>query len=650
MAGELTTIVEYLKYQPFLATIPLALGALAYLDARFRISLDLHSIGLFVGAKVLGAIKERRDNASSWYNLEYWAEKSPNHTFLIFEGKRYSYRDTYDLSIKYGTWLKQRFGLKKGDIVGMDFMNSDVMIFVWFGLWSIGANPAFINYNLMGQVLLHCIKTSGARVLLVDPEVYATMDQDTTSALSGVVELVPFTSNIISQIDQTLGKREPNEQRSGFLMRDLAILIFTSGTTGHPKAAVTSWLKTSIAALGVGKMMGIKRDDVFYTCMPLYHASAAVLGCCLCLASGSTFALGKQFKRATFWKEVKDSEATIIQYVGESLRYLMTSPPSPQDKEHRVRMAFGNGLRPDVWPLFKERFGIQTICEFYAATEGPGLFINKSSNNFGEGALGVGGALRHLLQRNVNLIVEFDIEKDELIRDQKTGFCIPAKAGQPGELLFKLQEKDIEANFQGYFGNSGATNKKVLRNVLSKGDAYFSSGDIMKRDEEGRWFFCDRIGDSYRWRSENVSTTEVAEVLSLRRDLVDEVNVYGVLVPGYEGRAGCASVLLAPQEQSRFEAEGKIGSNVLNGLATHATKNLPKYAVPVFLRVSKDEASIQRTGTNKQQKHGLREEGIDPSKTVGSGDLIFWLPQGASEYRPFGDDQWQSLTAGKARL
>jgi acyl-CoA synthetase (AMP-forming)/AMP-acid ligase II len=619
------------------------------LDARYKISLDLHSIGQYVGAQVLGAIKERRDNVNSWYGLEYWAEKTPSHTFLIFGSKRYSYRETYDLSIKYGTWLKQRFGLKKGDVVGMNFMNSDVMIFIWFGLWSIGASPAFINYNLMGEVLQHCIKTSGTRIVLIDEEVYDTLDQDTKSSID-FVQLVPITKDILLEIDQTIGRREPNEERAGFRLRDLAILINTSGTTGKPKSAVTSWLKTSIAALAVGKMIGIKQTDVFYTCMPLYHASAAVLGCCLCLANGATFAMGKQFKKSVFWQEVRESDATIIQYVGESLRYLMTNPPSPLDKKHRVRMAFGNGLRPDVWPLFKERFGIQTICEFYAATEGPGLFINKSSNNFTEGALGVGGALRQLLQGSSTLLVEFDIEKDELIRHPKTGFCIPVKTGQPGELLVKLKEKDIEANFQGYYGNSGATNKKVLRDVLSKGDAYFSSGDIMKRDKEGRWWFCDRIGDSYRWRSENVSTTEVAEVLSLRRDLVDEVNVYGVLVPGYEGRAGCASILLAPREQSRFEAEGKIGSNVLKELAGHASKNLPKYAVPVFLRFSKDEASIQRTGTNKQQKHGLREEGIDPTKSAASGDLLFWLPQGASEYQPFGDDQWRSLTAGKARL
>jgi acyl-CoA synthetase (AMP-forming)/AMP-acid ligase II len=339
-----------------------------------------------------------------------------------------------------------------------------------------------------------------------------------------------------------------------------------------------------------------------------------------------------------------------MQYVGETCRYLMSLPPSPRDKEHSLRIAFGNGLRPDIWPHFKERFGIETIAEFYASTEGPAGLTNISRNKLTEGAVGVSGIIRRTVLSSGSLVVEMNFEENQPIRDPKTGFCFPVKPNQPGELLFKLKEKDIESQFQGYWKNKGASSKKILRDVLTKGDAYFSTGDVMRRDTEGRWYFCDRIGDTFRWKSENVSTAEVAEVVGQLRQYLEETNVYGVQLPGFDGRAGCAAVVLSPEYQTMFDTTGRVDEKMLKDLAAHALKQLPRYAVPVFLRVMKDEQASHRTGTNKQQKQGLRDEGVDPSIVATKGDLLFWLPPGETAYKPFGDEEWRMLNAGKVML
>jgi acyl-CoA synthetase (AMP-forming)/AMP-acid ligase II len=346
---------------------------------------------------------------------------------------------------------------------------------------------------------------------------------------------------------------------------------------------------------------------------------------------------------------VRASNATVIQYVGETCRYLLSVPPSPEDKNHRVRLAFGNGLRPDVWPVFKKRFGIDTVSEFYAATEAPSALFNTSRNSLSEGCVGLSGLISRTLLADTMLLVELD-EDYIPVRDPKTGLCKRSATGEPGELLFKLKENDIQSQFQGYFRNEGATTKKIIRDVRSRGDAYFSTGDILRLDGDGRWFFCDRIGDTFRWKSHNVSTAEVAEALGAQRDLVDEANVYGVQLPGFDGRAGCAAVTLAPELQRRFEEGGEVGERVLEGVARGAIGTLPRYAVPVFLRLLRDEGASNRTGTNKQQKVALRDEGVDPAKVEAKGDLVFWLPPGGEAYQRFGAKEWSRLTSGELKL
>lgn len=372
--------------------------------------------------------------------------------------------------------------------------------------------------------------------------------------------------------------------------------------------------------------------------MPLYHSSASILGVCAALHTGATIVIGRKFSTKTFWQEVRASNATIIQYVGETCRYLLSAPPQLDengvdlDKQNKVRVAFGNGLRPDVWNKFKERFGIEAIAEFYSATEGAIGLWNYSRNDFSRGAIGRMGSIGSVVSSRSTAIVDLDWETETPRRDPVTGLCSPVPRGEPGEFLAKLDAADVEKNFQGYFNNEKATSTKVLRNVLVKGDAYFRSGDMIRWDEEGRFYFSDRIGDTFRWKSENVSTNEVSESLG-GHAAVEEANVYGVELPHHDGRAGCVALVLSEPASEQL----------MKSLADHVHRELPKFAIPLFLRVTKE---MQMTGTNKQQKHVVRAQGVNPAKV--DNDEMWWLKNGT--YVRFNGKDWQELRGGSVKL
>ncbi len=375
--------------------------------------------------------------------------------------------------------------------------------------------------------------------------------------------------------------------------------------------------------------------------MPLYHSSACLLCLSPVLYRGSAIAIGRKFSNHTFWPDVRKFNATAVQYVGETCRYLLAAPPQVDpvthenlDRKHAVRVALGNGLRPDVWNRFKDRFGIETIAEFYGATEGTMATFNLSRNDFTLGAVGRNGWLYDLVMRRNVAFVPVDWTSDTPMRDPASGFCRRCKFDEPGEMIFRLLPDNIEERFQGYYGNKGATESKILRSVFRKDDAWFRSGDVMLHDAEGRLFFHDRIGDTFRWKSENVSTTEVAHCIGLHPDIV-EANVYGIALPNHDGRAGCAALVLHHPVSPAF----------LHDLHGHLEKGLPRFARPLFLRILQD-TSAHTTGTNKQQKHVLREQSADPSK-IGS-DALFWLKDGA--YVPFDLSDWAQLEAGKVKL
>lgn len=570
----------------------------------------------------------------------------------------------------------------------MDFVNSETFVWLWFGLWSIGAKPAFVNTNLTGKPLAHTVKTSTARLVVVDEEArdkfneaslrehgfeptgttgdssvtyQFEMDQSeiprsvrnqTTTPQAAVeagavggptshrqeLEIVFFDQTLASHIATLAPNRLPDAVRSGQKLSSMAMLIYTSGTTGLPKPAIFPWGKCSAAGRLVALWLGL-RDNIMHTSMPLYHSSAAVLGVCAVLRGGGTLCLSKKFSHKTFWPEVRASNATIIHYVGETCRYLLSAPPSALDKQHKVRAAFGNGLRADVWEPFKTRFGIQTIYEFYSATEAPGGLYNLSSNSFSAGAIGRNGLISGLLMNANAFIARMHHDSSDPVRHPATGLCEQCSHNEPGELLFKVDAEKISEKFQGYFGNDKATNSKIIRNVKKIGDAYFRSGDLIRVDNERRWWFVDRIGDTFRWHAENVSTAEVSEALG-RHPAIVEANVYGVNVPRHDGRAGCAAVILRDNK-----SPSEVPEHLLQDLAAHVTKELPAFARPVWIRVTKEMAM---TGTNKQQKNVLQGEGIDTSVVEEKGDVLYWLRDGG--YKRFAKADLEKIEGGGVKL
>lgn len=428
----------------------------------------------------------------------------------------------------------------------------------------------------------------------------------------------------------------PEERRKNIDPYALRTLIYTSGTTGLPKATRLATLRDVVTSHFVPIWLDLKSTDKMYTCLPLYHGAAHSLCVNTCFAAGATVVLSRRFSHRKFWAEVRSSGATVIQYVGELCRYLVNAPPNPDDKKHQVRLAWGNGLRPDVWEVFRQRFDIPIIAELYAATDGLGFSYNLNRGAFSRNAIATRGLIWHLLMGAYETRVMVDPDTQEIIRD-KNGFAIKAPTGEPGEEIYWLPPDLVSARFQGYHKNEAATQKRLVQDVFKKGDQWFRGGDLMREDAQGRLYFVDRLGDTFRWKSENVSTNEVADVVGLHPQIA-EVNAYGVEIPHADGRCGAAAVVLANGES--------LETLDLKGLAQHVLKALPRYAVPVFLRVTSE---IDYTGNMKMQKGKLKKEGVDLD-TLQGDDALFWLPPWSNEYIPYEQHHWEALKSKKAQL
>ncbi|KAK7518963.1 very long-chain acyl-CoA synthetase/fatty acid transporter [Phyllosticta citriasiana] len=665
-----------------------------YLDARLGLSYDAWFMQAGLRAVYTATRAERHDRTSCFYDLEAAAldPRTRDTTFLQIphhppnsgrstshangeSGSKirlesHTYGAVYAAVLSFARYLRREHGVGRGEVVALDMPNSARFVVAWFALWSLGATPAFINHHLTGAGLLHCVRISTAKLVLVGSEdevrdKYAEGGEVWRGLVDGSgkeevangrrITVVRFGLDVRDEgILKEEGLRVEDEQRSVEKIQDMAILIYTSGTTGLPKPAVVSWGKAKVAALFCGLWLPMKQGDVVYTAMPLYHTSASLLALLAVLSTRTTLVLASSFSTTHLLPSLHATRATHLQYVGETLRYLLASPPNAAlDSTHGVHTIFGNGLRPDVWTRFTTRFNIRTVCEFYAATEGPAAVWNRSSGPFTAGAVGYFGALASALafgRGKLQVVARVDCETGALLRDtnnnnnNNNNHIIPCGVDEPGELLFRLPADDPRATFQGYFGDARASAAKVARDVLAPGDAWFRTGDLLRRDAARRWWFVDRLGDTFRWKSENVATLEVAGALAgggRGGDVVGDVVVYGVSVPGAEGRAGCAALSLKGAEgmDERWERDK------LRVLAEHASACLPKYAVPVFVRVTK---ALSVTGTNKLQKHVLQKEGIDPEAVARSGDRMYWLSEG--RYERFGKREFDRLMGGGVKL
>jgi fatty-acyl-CoA synthase len=362
-----------------------------------------------------------------------------------------------------------------------------------------------------------------------------------------------------------------------------------------------------------------------YVCLPLYHTTGGVCAVGSVLVSGGSVAIRERFSAREFWDDVVRWDCTLFQYIGELCRYLLNSPPSPNETKHRIRLCCGNGLRPDVWPEFKKRFRIPHILEFYAATEG-----NVAMFNF-EGKEGAVGRIPWFVaHRFPTAVVRFDIETEQPVRNAE-GFCIPCEPNEVGETIGKiLNDPEKPSNrFEGY-ASQADTEKKILRNVFETGDAWFRTGDLLKKDENGYFYFIDRLGDTYRWKGENVATSEVSEAITTFPG-INEANVYGVSIAGREGRAGMAALVV----------DGNLD---LAGLRAHVVDRLPEYARPMFLRI---KSEIDVTGTFKQKKVDLVRQGFDPA---GTGDPIYFNDPASQSFVRLDKDLYDRIQTGEVRV
>ena len=554
--------------------------------------------------------------------LDAVAADRPDAPALIGADETLSHSDLAARRNRYARWALAR-GLAKGDTVALMMRNCPDYLAVWLGLTRIGVCVALLNTNLRGEGLAHCIAVAAPRLIITAA--------DLAEALEGALPHLAETPEIVWQApdatdsltatsaDLSAAPLEPNEAPS-VTLRDPALLIYTSGTTGLPKAARVSHHRVMMWTHWFAGLIDPTPDDRMYDCLPLYHSVGGVVAPGSVLLGGGSVVIREKFSARRFWADVTESGATLFQYIGELCRYLTLAAPDPAEGRHCLRLCTGNGMRPEVWEAFQARFGIPRILEFYAATEGTLSLYNV------EGRVGaVGRVPPFMARRSPALIVRHDAATGLPARDAR-GRCIPAEFGEAGELLGRLSDK-AEYTFEGYT-SSAESARKVLRDVIEPGDAWMRTGDLMRRDAQGFFTFVDRIGDTFRWKGENVATTEVAEALH-RVAGVREANVYGVAVPGAEGRAGMAALAVGPDF-------------VLAHLHAEMESRLPAYARPLFLRLS---AELGHTETFKQKKVALAEDGFDPDRT---DDPLYIDSDGA--YRRIDPALHAEITGGKLRL
>ena len=517
------------------------------------------------------------------------AERFGSSPALLSETDTLAYRDLADLSRRYAAWAL-RHGVGKGDVVALMMPNCPQYLAIWLGIVRIGGVVALVNTNLVGAALKHSLDTVAPKhVVVAQPLAEAvaairlSLSPDTRvwAHGGGDVEGLP-------RIETAL----PDDALDGLsfpppVLDDRALYIYTSGTTGLPKAAAVSHHRLMQWSHWFAGMMDIAPGDRMYCCLPMYHSIGGVVTIGAPLVAGASVFIRERFSASRFWDDVADRDCTLFQYIGELCRYLTAAPPHLRERAHRLRLACGNGLRGDVWEAFQNRFAIPQILEFYAATEGSFSLYNA------EGKPGAIGRIPPFLSHRFPVaLVKHDIETGEPARGPD-GFCIRCAPDEPGEAIGKIAAG--AGRFEGYT-DPEATAKKVLRDVFVEGDAWYRTGDLMRRDRAGFFYFVDRIGDTFRWKGENVSTGEVEEAIAACPG-VAEVVVYGVPVPGTEGRAGMAALVPA----DGFD---------LALLHRHLAERLPDYARPVFLRLCGD---IGTTGTFKPQKQALAADGYDPA-------------------------------------
>jgi fatty-acyl-CoA synthase len=559
--------------------------------------------------------------------VEDWSNRQPDRPALISETETLSYRTLAGRINRYARWALAA-GLEAGDSVCLMMPNRPDYIAAWLGITKVGGVVALINTKLVGRSLSHCINLADADHVILAGE------------LGGVFETaLPYLNRVPkiwihgsrsneASIDAALdlvddSPLSPTERR-GVTISDRALLIYTSGTTGLPKAASISHRRILNWGGWFAGLTNASPEDRLYDCLPVYHSVGGIVAPCSMLSAGASVMLSDKFSVNTFWRDIIRSDCTLFQYIGELCRYLLKAPRSEFESQHRLRLACGNGLRGDIWEAFQARFAIPQVLEFYAATEG-----NFSLYNV-EGKPGAIGRIPPLLaHRFPAAIVRLDIEAGTPVRTED-GLCIACARGEVGEAIGRIGTADGGGGrFEGYT-DADETDRKILRDVLAKGDAWFRTGDLMRCDEGGYFHFVDRVGDTFRWKGENVATSEVNEAIVDCPGVV-EATTYGMEIPGADGRAGMAAVVV----DGRFD---------LAEFRDRLSLRLPAYACPVIVRFC---TALDSTETFKQKKHQLVSEGFDPRLVT---DPLFFREPKSGAYLPIDAAGYARILDGSIRL
>ncbi|CAH1365871.1 unnamed protein product [Tenebrio molitor] len=561
------------------------------------------------------------------------ASKHPDKVAFYFENEIWTFRDVEKFSNKIAHFFKSE-GYKRGDTIALYLESRPEYVCIWLGLAKIGVVTALVNNNLVADPLLHSIKVSDAKAVILGAELTTAVkevanklpktryyrlskDNSTPEYLDGFVDLRRELEGQPDTVPKTdLDKGKP---------KDKLVFIYTSGTTGLPKAAVITNMRYMFMSLGLHYMTMLSKDDILYDPLPLYHSAGGIVGIGQCLLRGISIVIRKKFSASNFWNDCIKYKCTAAQYIGEICRYILLAH-SKDDKpiHHSVKKIIGNGLRPQIWNQFVSKFHIPEVYEFYGATEGNSNLINIDSK---VGAVGFvpryAGAIYPVTLIKCNEMTGVPIRGSD-------GFCKRCQPGEPGVFIGIVNPKKTVNDFSGY-ADKKATEKKLIDNVFRKGDLYFNSGDILVQDELGYYYFKDRTGDTFRWKGENVATSEIEAVISNVTNLNDAV-VYGVEIPGTEGRAGMVALV------------DNTKTLDLDKLCKGLKDNLPSYAVPLFVRVMD---SVPMTGTFKLKKTDLQQEGFDIEKVK---DRLFLYDAKNVTYVELTHNKYNDIMTGKIRL
>ncbi|MHC4051792.1 long-chain-acyl-CoA synthetase [Bradyrhizobium sp. 25ACV] len=559
--------------------------------------------------------------------IDDWAQRQPDRVALITDDASLDYEGLSKRINRYARWARSA-GVTKGDTVALIMPNGIDYVAAWLGISRIGGVAALLNTKLVGPSLAHCLDVAKPSHIIVAHDLTRMLESATPHLKTQAKVWTHGDARSERAIDVALAALDDAplspEEHGEVTIDDRALLIYTSGTTGLPKAASISHRRILNWGFWFAGLTGASPQDRLYDCLPLFHSVGGIVAPCSMLAAGGSVVIVEKFSASHFWSDIVRHDCTLFQYIGELCRYLLKAAPSEYENRHRLRLVCGNGLRGDIWEDFQSRFAIPRILEFYAATEGNFSLFNVEGQ---PGAIGrIPPLLAHRFPAN---LVKLDPDSGAPLRNEE-GFCLACARGEAGEAIGRIGTADEGGGrFEGYT-DTGETEKKVLRDVFARGDAWFRTGDLMRIDDKGFFHFVDRIGDTFRWKGENVATSEVNDAMRDFTGVVD-ATTYGVSIPGADGRAGMSAIVV----NEGFD---------IAALPAHLAQRLPAYARPVFIRISSE---IDATETFKQKKGELAREGFDPAAI---SDPLFMPDPKSGGYVALDTEAYGRIVDGSIRL